>query len=105
MQKPFDKHLDECKQCANNPFALCPKGERALNQQVSNSLLELEQKAMGKKVGMKKEKQCDCDEDCNTDPRTLFVCLCPCHNEQEFYEHPAEDRPNPWKWMNRFYRR
>ena len=22
---------------------------------------------------------CNCDDDCNTDPRTLFVCLCPCH--------------------------
>ena len=22
---------------------------------------------------------CGCNEDCNTDPRTLFPCLCPCH--------------------------
>lgn len=21
----------------------------------------------------------ECDEDCNIDPRTIFVCLCPCH--------------------------
>ncbi len=25
------------------------------------------------------EKKCDCNEDCNTDPRTLFVCPCLCH--------------------------
>ena len=24
-------------------------------------------------------EKCNCNNDCNTDPRTLFVCLCPCH--------------------------
>ena len=27
------------------------------------------------------EKECGCDSDCNTDPRTLFVCPCECHGE------------------------
>lgn len=26
----FHAHLDECKQCANNPFALCSKGAQLL---------------------------------------------------------------------------
>jgi hypothetical protein len=24
---------------------------------------------------------CKCDDDCNTDPRTLFVCKCICHTD------------------------
>ena len=27
------------------------------------------------------EESCGCTEDCNTDHRTAFPCLCPCHNK------------------------
>lgn len=28
--RDFNKHLDACPQCANNPFALCSEGNRLL---------------------------------------------------------------------------
>ena len=28
----FHKHLDECKQCRENPFGLCPKGVILINR-------------------------------------------------------------------------
>lgn len=30
----FHDHLDVCAQCANNPFALCPRGAKLLGQSV-----------------------------------------------------------------------
>jgi hypothetical protein len=38
-------------------------------------------KAIIKARKKKMNKTCNCDKDCNTDPRTLFVCPCPCHYE------------------------
>ena len=58
-------------------------------------------------------KVCNCDETCNTDPRTLFVCPCECHyagcpeDREEFYEErdPAWHGPDPCAHYKRFYRR
>lgn len=35
MELAFHKHLDQCKQCREHPFALCPEGTRLLKQTVT----------------------------------------------------------------------
>lgn len=32
----FHEHLKQCRQCRENPFALCPKGERILSSMIGD---------------------------------------------------------------------
>lgn len=55
-----------------------PQGQLTIRDAVSqlNAIIE------GQEV--KEIERCNCDDSCNTDPRTIFVCPCPCHHyEQE----------------------
>ena len=35
MDNPFHDHLDNCRQCANNPFELCAEGAKLLDAAVA----------------------------------------------------------------------
>lgn len=35
MDNPFHKHLDECKQCREHPFSLCPVGENKMKEAIA----------------------------------------------------------------------
>ena len=41
-KEDFHQHLDECKQCRNNPFALCAKGHMLLISCVPNGEITCE---------------------------------------------------------------
>ena len=49
MNEPEDKfqrHLDQCEQCRNHPFALCPKGANLLREAADGVGKEMEKRQM-----------------------------------------------------------
>lgn len=40
---PFHMHLDQCEQCRDHPFKLCPTGEESLRVAAGKAELELRQ--------------------------------------------------------------
>lgn len=49
MNKPedkFHKHLDQCEQCRNHPFALCPEGANLLREAAEGVGKEMEKRQM-----------------------------------------------------------
>lgn len=42
ITKPFHDHLDKCKQCRENPFALCEVGALLIQITAGRAILELD---------------------------------------------------------------